>query len=300
MVLLFAKLRKPIDPNNADVPTMRSRSERAAWYGKVLFDSHLPVKQVINTSADGVPVRIYNDSEKSGQPVMIYYHGGGFVLYHLDAHDRVCRRLCKMNKCIVVSVDYRLAPEHSFPAAHEDAFTAIKWVRANIQQYGGDASKLIVAGDSAGGNLSACMAHKCKRENIPLLAQILVYPWIDGKLDNPSIDRNGHGYLLEKQTTFWFREQYTPRKEDRCHPHVSPKYESDFSNLAPAFVLTAQFDPLLDDGNFYAEQLKEGGNRVQYKMYPELIHGFFSIPGVSSEAMQAFRDIREFCSSVTH
>lgn len=298
LVLLFAKIRKPIDFNGTDLATMRSRSERAAWLGKVLFDSRIPIAHVSNTTADGVPVRIYRDLEQTGQPVMIYYHGGGFVLYGLDAHDRVCRRLCKMNNCIVVSVDYRLAPEHPFPASHEDAFTAIKWVRAHIEKHGGDASKLIVAGDSAGGNLSACMAHKCKRENIPLLAQILIYPWIDGKLNNPSIESNGHGYLLEKETTFWFQKQYTPRVEDRCHPHISPKYETDFTNLAPAFVLTAQYDPLLDDGYNYYQQLKAAGNRVEYKEYPQLIHGFFSIPGVSKDAMQSFRDVRDFCASV--
>lgn len=295
LVLLFTSLRKPLDPRpDADISKMRKLSERAAQLGSLLYDSKTPIAFIKDVSADGVPVRIYNNSKATGQRVLIYYHGGGFVLYGLDAHDRVCRRLCKMNNCIVVSVDYRLAPEHPFPAAHEDAFKAIQWVRKNISEYDGDASKLIVAGDSAGGNLAACMAHKCKQENIPLLAQILIYPWIDGKLNNPSIDRNAKGYLLEKETMFWFQQQYTPRKEDQCKPDVSPCYENDFSNLAPAFILTAQFDPLLDDGRKYYEQLKAAGNHVLYKEYPQLIHGFFSIPGVSREAMQAYRDVKEF------
>lgn len=199
-----------------------------------------------------------------------------------------------MNNCIVVSVDYRLAPEHTFPAAHEDAFTAIQWTRRTIHEFGGDPSQMIVAGDSAGGNLAACMAHKCRKENIPLLAQILVYPWIDGKLNNPSIDKNAKGYLLEKETMFWFQQQYTPRREDQCKPSVSPCYERDFAGLPPAFILTAQFDPLLDDGRKYSEQLRAAGVCVHYKEYPQLIHGFFSIPGVSKEAMQAYQDIRNF------
>ncbi|MDZ4844186.1 MAG: alpha/beta hydrolase [Chitinophagales bacterium] len=299
LVLLFTSLRKPLDPKpDADISKMRRLSDRAARLGSLLYDSKTPIALVKDASADGVPVRIYKDSKANGQRVMIYYHGGGFVLYGLDSHDRVCRRLCKMNDCIVVSVDYRLAPEHTFPAAHEDAFTAIQWVRANIEKYGGDSSKLILIGDSAGGNLAACMAHKCKRGNIPLLAQILNYPWIDGKLNNPSIDKNGKGYLLEKETMFWFQQQYTPKKEDQCKPSVSPCYENDFANLAPAFILTAEFDPLVDDGFNYYEQLKAADNRVLYKEYPQLIHGFFSIPGVSKEAMQAYRDIKEFLSAL--
>lgn len=297
LVLLFTNLRKPFDLHpGADISKMRRLSSRAARLGSFLYDSKTSITLIKDTSADDVPVRIYKDSNSPGQRVVVYYHGGGFVLYGLDSHDRVCRRLCKMNQCIVVSVDYRLAPEHSFPAAHKDAFTAIQWAQKNISEHGGDASKLIVAGDSAGGNLAACMAHKCKQENIPLLAQILIYPWIDGKLNNPSIDKNGKGYLLEKETMFWFQQQYTPRKEDRCKPSVSPCYENDFTNLAPAFMLTAQFDPLLDDGRKYYEQLKAAGNKAHYKEYPQLIHGFFSIPGVSKEAMQAYRDIKEFLS----
>lgn len=298
-VLLFAKLRKPIDPRpDADIAAMRRRAERAAKLGSMLFDEKIPVATIANEVADGVPVRIYKDGAAAGQRVIIYYHGGGFVLYGVNTHDRVCRRLCRMNRCVVVSVDYRLAPEHPFPAAHQDAFTAIKWVRAHIASYGGEASKLIVAGDSAGANLAACMAHRCKRENITLLAQILIYPWVDGSLNNPSLDRNAQGYLLTKEAVCWFQQQYTPRQQDRCNPLVSPFYELNFTNLAPALILTAEFDPLLDDGRAYYEKLKAAGNRAVYKEYRQLIHGFFSIPKVSRDAMQAYHDIREFLSQV--
>jgi acetyl esterase len=204
IVLLFAKLRKPIEPG-LDIAVMRGRANRAAWLGSVLFDKKIAVSSVTDASAGGVPVRIYNNSDATGQRVLLYYHGGGFALYGLASHDRVCRRLCKMNECIVVSVDYRLAPEHPFPAAHDDAFKAIRWMVANIEKYGGNPAKLIVAGDSAGGTLSAGMAHRCKREGIPLLAQVLIYPWVDGKINNPSIDRNGEGYLLTRKPCFGFR-----------------------------------------------------------------------------------------------
>ena len=294
LVLLFAKLRQPVNVASPNIPKMRKQSEAASKLGTRLFDKDVPVKSITNVSADGVPIRIYRNSEQPGQRVLIYYHGGGFVLYGLDSHENVCKRLAHMNNCIVVSVDYRLAPEHPFPAAHEDSFTALQWVVKNIAGYGGNPSDLFVAGDSAGGNLSACMAHLCKKAGINLKGQILIYPWVDGKLNNPSIDRNGEGYLLTKEIIFWFQKQYTPRPEDRLKPQISPSYEDSFTGLAPAFILTAQFDPLLDDGLNYFNQLKAAGNKAEYKEYPNLIHGFFNIPGVSPEGWQAYDDIKAF------
>lgn len=299
LVLLFGKLRKPVDPGvNQDMKTLRAKSDRAAWLGTFLFDKHVEIKSTEDATANGVPVRIYKNREEQNQRVIIYYHGGGFALYGIYSHDNVCRRLCKMNSCLVVSVDYRLAPEHTFPTAHEDSFAAIKWVMANIETYGGNPNDLVVCGDSAGGNLSACMAHRCKREGISLKAQVLVYPWVDGRLSNPSIDRNGTGYLLEKQTMFWFQQQYTPLKEDQCKPEISAYHETDFTGLAPAFVLTAQFDPLLDDGYKYYQKLKGAGNKASYNEYEGLFHSFFSLPGVHPCAMKSYYDIQEFLKSV--
>lgn len=298
LVLLFAKIQKPLDPGKVSLAKMRKDSVAASKLGTLLFDKGVSIKKVTDTTADGIPVRIYQNSTAANQRVMVYYHGGGFVLYRLDSHDNVCRRLAAMNNCIVVSVDYRLAPEDTFPAAHEDAFTALQWVRKNIAQYGGNADDLFVAGDSAGGNLSACMAHRCRKENIALKGQILIYPWVDGKLTNPSIERNGQGYLLTKPTMFWFQKQYTPHKEDQCVPTVSPCYETEFAGLAPAYILTAQFDPLLDDGYKYYNQLKNAGVKVSYREYPGLIHGFFNIPLVAPEGMQAYNDIKTFMEGV--
>ncbi len=297
LVLLFGKLRKPIDPDDS-IGALRKKANRAGLYGTFFFDKHVAVKKVTDANADGVPVRIYLNNDELSQRVIIYYHGGGFVLYGLNSHDNVCRRLCHVNNCVVVSVDYRLAPEHTFPAAHDDSFTALQWVRKNISNYGGNAEDIVVAGDSAGGNLSACMAHRCKKENILLTAQILIYPWIDGKLNNPSIDRNGKGYLLEKETMFWFQKQYTPRKEDQCLPEVSPCYEKNFSGLAPAFILTAELDPLLDDGYKYYKQLEAAGNKGRYKEYEGLFHSFFNLPGMHTLAMQSYYDIKEFLKTV--
>jgi acetyl esterase len=294
LVLLFTNLRKPIDGEGTDIKTLRKNSESAARLGSRLFDKKVSIAKVTDADADGIPLRIYQNSTKNNQRVIIYYHGGGFVLYGLESHDNVCRRLSKMNDCVVVSVDYRLAPEFTFPAAHEDAFLSILWVVKNIISYGGNPLDLIVGGDSAGGNLAACMAHRCKKEGIRLSAQVLIYPWVDGKLNNPSIDRNGEGYLLTKETMFWFQKQYTPRKEDQCLSAVSPCYEADFTGLAPAFILTAQFDPLVDDGSKYYQQLLHAGNNVHYHEYAGLVHGFISIPGVDPNGMRAFADIKDF------
>ncbi|MBK7148119.1 MAG: alpha/beta hydrolase [Bacteroidetes bacterium] len=299
LVLLFAKFRKPIDASNTvDIAALRKKSDTAAALGSFIYDKKISIASVHDINANGVPVRIYNNSTAKNQRVIVYYHGGGFVLYGLYSHDLVCRRICAMNNCIVVSVEYRLAPEFTFPTAHDDSFRALKWTQANIASFGGNAADMVVMGDSAGGNVSACMAHRCKKENIPLRAQVLIYPWIDGKLNNPSIDKNGKGFLLEKETVIWFREQYTPRAEDRCAPSVSPCYESDHNGLAPAFVLTASLDPLLDDGRKYYEQLLAAGTPATYKEYKDLFHGFINTPLVDVAAMQAYRDIQSFLSSI--
>lgn len=299
LVLAYAKVRKPIDVNSVhDIPSLRKKSETAARIGSLLFDRKISLQEVTDTHAGHIPLRIYKNSSANGQRVMIYYHGGGFVLYGLDSHDLVCRRLCAMNNCIVVSVDYRVAPEHTFPVAHQDAFTALQWVRDNIENYGGNKNDLVVAGDSAGGNLAACMAHVCRQQSIPLKAQVLVYPWIDGRLNNPSIDRNGKGYMLEKPTMLCFQQQYTPRVEDHCVPEVSPCFETEFTGLCPAFILTAEYDPLLDDGLNYHRQLASYHVKSTYKEYAGLFHGFFNLPYVHPNAMQAYYDITDFLKAV--
>lgn len=301
LVLLFSKIRKPIEPGSEqNIAKVRKTSARAALLGSWLYDKKVDVYATEDTRAGDVPVRIYKSKQGDNQPVMVYYHGGGFALLGIQTHDNVCRRLAVMNKCVVISVDYRLAPEHTFPAAHDDAWTALLWARENAHKWGGNAKQLIVAGDSAGGNLAACMAHRCKKNNIHLTAQILVYPWVDGRLCNPSIERNGQGYLLTREAMFWFQQQYTPRKEDQCAPEVSPIFETDFSGLAPAFVLTAQYDPLLDDGFQYYQKLHKAGNPAHYKEYKGLIHGFFNLPFLTKEAYQAHEDIRDFLTTTIY
>lgn len=295
LVLLFANINKPLTLRRGkEISKLRSDAVKAAKLGSFLFDKKITVFSTQNIKLANFSIRIYRPNDKQHLPVMMYYHGGGFALYGLDSHDLVCRRLSTMNQCVIVSVDYRLAPEFAFPTAHQDAFDAICWTIENIKYHGGDATKLILAGDSAGGNLAATMAHKCRDEQIKIAAQILIYPWVDGKLNNPSIARNGEEYMLTRDTMLWFQEQYTPDPNDYCNPLVSPIYQQNCTDLAPAFILTATFDPLIDDGLFYAQKLKEAGNIVQYCEYKGLIHGFFNLPFLSPESIKAYDDIALF------
>jgi acetyl esterase len=279
----------------ADLNLERKKVLKASKLGKLLLDSKKEVREVKDFSIEGVPVRLYRNVATPDQKVIIYFHGGGFVLYNLDSHDGVARRLCVMNDCTVISVDYRLSPEYHFPAAHEDAYKVIIYIAEHGAEFGIDPAKIIVAGDSAGANLAACATHHFKKnKSVNIAAQVLVYPWVDGKLDSPSIQQYNQGYLLTKKGMQWFQKCYTPNPEDHCNPEVSPIYHKDFADLPPCFVLTAEYDPLKDDGKSYAEKLEASGNAVLYKDYKALIHGFFNLPKLSSESMQAYYDIQAF------
>lgn len=282
-----------------DIKQERKKTERAAALGKLIFDNKIAIKTINDFKIKGIPVRMYRNSDRPHKNVIIYFHGGGFVFYNIESHDYVTRRLCSMNDATVISVDYRMAPEHTFPAAHEDAYTVIEYVAAHAERLGVDASKIIVAGDSAGGNLSACAAHYFKQHpKVKIAAQILVYPWIDGKLSSSSIEQYKDGFLLTEKTMHWFQQTYTPKVEDRLKPEISPIYHTDFKHLPPAFILTAAYDPLKEDGRVYSEKLKMNGNVVLYKDYKDLIHGFFNLPKLSIESMQAYYDIQSFLRKV--
>ncbi|MBK9328879.1 MAG: alpha/beta hydrolase [Sphingobacteriales bacterium] len=295
-LLWFVNNIKPIrQVEYKDVPKQRKVNEKVSGLGKILFDKKTDVKETEDTSFHGIPVRIYRYSVSPKQPVIIYFHGGGFVYYSVESHDYVARRHCDMNQCTVISVDYRLAPEHPFPAAHQDAYTVIGYVHEHAAELGIDSSQMIVAGDSAGANIAACACHHFRNyPDINIAAQVLVYPWVDGKMDTPSIEKYQTGYLLTRDALLWFQQAYTPDPADHCNPEVSPIYQKDFGKLPPCFVLTAEYDPLKDEGFSYSQKLKEAGNAVWYKDYKALVHGFMNMPFLSSEAMRAYQDIQAF------
>jgi len=232
----------------------------------------------IDVNGTSLPIRIYTPAGEGPLPVLVYLHGGGWVIGDVEGYDPVCRDLCKGAGVVVVSVDYRLAPEHKFPTPVEDCYAATKWVAANAALIGGDSTRVAVGGDSAGGNLSAAVALMARDRGGPSLKfQLLVYPVTDHNLNTGSYRANGEGYLLTKAGMDWFWNHYIGKPGDDANPYMSPLRAANLSNLPPALVITAEFDPLRDEGAAYAEKLKGAGNKIAYTDYKGAIHGFFSL-----------------------
>jgi acetyl esterase len=222
-------------------------------------------------------------------PGLVFFHGGGFVLGDLESHDGLCRTISNESGCRVVSVDYRLAPEHPFPAAVEDCFAAVQWVAANAADLGIDAARIALGGDSAGGNLAAVAAVLAKKAGGPKIAfQLLIYPVAQlGGAETASMRENAKGYFLEKASMEWFTRLYCPEASQRSDPRLSPLLARDVTGLPPAYVVTAGFDPLRDEGKAYADKLDAAGVPVTYVNYPGMIHGFFSFRGLVPKAREA-------------
>ena len=237
--------------------------------------------------AGDIPVRIYRPAAGKPLPVVVYFHGGGFVIGDIASHDTTCQRLAAGVPALVVSVDYRLAPEHRFPAAVDDCDAATGWVSAHASEFGGDSARLAVAGDSAGGNLAAVVARRARDADGPPIAfQLLVYPCTDMTCSLPSHTENGTGYLLDSDTMSWFLDNYLA-DSDRRNPDASPLFAGDLSGLPPALVVTAEFDPLRDEGEAYAERLRLAGVRVTTSRYDGMIHGFYGLDSVFDAAKKA-------------
>ncbi len=236
-----------------------------------------------------IPVRIYTPEGEEPLPVLVYFHGGGWVLCNLDTHDSICRSLANLAGCIVVSVDYRLAPEHKYPAAVEDCYAATCWVAENATAIGGDPKRIAVGGDSAGGNLAAVVTLIARDKNSPsILFQLLIYPVTDYYLPGTaSYSENQEGYLLTRRDMIWYFDHYLSYKDEAQDPYVSPLKAPDLSNLPPAMVLTAEFDLLRDEGEFYAQRLQEADVPVMLKRYNGLIHGLFGKDDDIDQAIQA-------------
>jgi acetyl esterase len=229
-----------------------------------------------------IPVRTYRPASSEPLGILVWYHGGGFVIGDLDTADATARDLATRAGCVVVSVDYRLAPEHRFPAAADDAWSALRWAADSASSLGGDPGRLAVGGDSAGGNLAAVTAIRARDEGLALRHQLLVYPVIDLAAGFPSRVENGEGYFLTKDAMDWFESCYLGDHEPH-DPVASPLY-ADVAGVAPAHVLTAGFDPLRDEGEAYAEALAGAGVEVVDDRYPTMIHGFLAMVDVTPVA----------------
>jgi acetyl esterase len=238
--------------------------------------------------AGEIPVRIYAASEARGLPALVYFHGGGFVIGDLDTHDGTCRSLAKAIGCIVVSVDYRLAPEHKFPAGPEDCYAATRWVVEKGAEIGVDGTRVAIGGDSAGGNLAVVVALMARDRGGPALRhQLLVYPVANHDFSTPSYEENKQGYLLSREMMRWFWNHYLADAKDGAQPYASPLRAASLKGLPPAHVITAEFDPLRDEGEALAARLARDGVPTTHTRYDGMIHGFFSMTAQVDAAKRA-------------
>jgi acetyl esterase len=246
--------------------------------------------RTIDAGGQSLPVRIYRPSGLADgpAPALVFYHGGGFVLGGLTSHDRDCRALANRGECVVIAVDYRLAPEHPFPAAPDDAAAALDWIVANAAELGVDAGRLAVGGDSAGGNLAASVAHHARDTGVDLKFQLLIYPAVaDDSGTFPSREENARGYMLDPEALEMFVGAYFPNgyptDDWRAAPLRAPRHDG----LAPALVITAEYDPLRDEGEAYAATLEAAGVPAKASRYDGLIHGFFGMGPLVPKANEA-------------
>ncbi len=252
--------------------------------GEVLDFAPPQIADVLNRTIPGpageIAVRCYYPTSVKDLPVLLYFHGGGFVIGDLDTHDNICRALCLAGDCIVMSVDYRLAPEHPYPGAVEDAIAAFDWLCLHAAEIGADSSRLAVGGDSAGGTLAAVVAlHAREQNNSTLRVQLLLYPVVDHGMEYPSHREHADTYPITKPVLDWFWTQYfagdaAATHETRLHPWSSPLRAQSHAGLAPAYVLTAGLDPLRDEGAAYAERLGASGVETFYQCAMGAVHGF--------------------------
>jgi acetyl esterase len=229
--------------------------------------------------AGEIPLRIYTPQGSAPFPVLVFFHGGGFALCSVQSHDELCRALANAATCMVVSVDYRLAPEHKFPAALDDCYAATTWVADNAAAIGGDPGRIAVGGDSAGGNLATVVALMARDRGAPsLVYQVLMYPLTGYAFDAASYRDNASGYFLTTDDVRWCMDLYLRSDADADNAYASPLRANDLGGLPPALVITAEFDPLRDEGEAYATRLREAGVPVVCTRYDGMIHGFLSMP----------------------
>ncbi|MGH7332659.1 MAG: alpha/beta hydrolase [Candidatus Rokuibacteriota bacterium] len=261
-----------------------------------LEDIHIP------GPAGPIPARVYDPvgvggevARASARPAVAYFHGGGWVQGDLETHHGLCARLAQRSGTLVVAVDYRLAPEHKFPAAVEDALAAYGWLRTHGQAIGADPARVAVAGDSAGGNLAAVVSQQAVGTGVaPPICQVLVYPAVDFALDTVSHRELADGHVIPRDRVTWYMQQYLRGESDRTDPRASPLRTPDLSGQPPTLVITAGFDPLRDEGHAYAERLRAAGVDVVYREYPGQIHAFVSLTKAIPQGLACTLEIGDY------
>ena len=271
----------------APIPVIRELTQ-----GRVAFaGTPEPIQAVINRFIPGptadLPIRIYRPNNDQNAPALVFFHGGGWVLNFIDIYDAAMHRLANQSGSVIISVNYQKAPEHPFPIPFDDCYATLLWVIANAAQLGIDKNRIGVAGDSAGANLASGVAIKARDNSVALSFQVLIYPCNDRDFDTTSYKENATGYGLSTQAMQWFWDQYLQGSHHDENPYAIPMRAPSFKALAPAIIITAQYDPLLSDGERYAELLHRDGVPVLYKGYEGMIHGFFTNLAVTPTAREA-------------
>jgi len=259
-------------------------------------DPALSVKRVADRSIPGpdgeIPIRLYYPAGDAPYATIVYFHGGGWVIGDLDTHHGFCHALAKTSDCLVVAVDYRLAPEHCYPAAVEDAYAATNWVAQNSDTIQADSNRLAVVGDSAGGHLAAVVALMARDRKGPRIdLQVLIYPITDYNFDTPSYIENKEGYLLTRDLMEWFWNHFIENEGEAHDPYVSPLRAKNLGDLPPALIVTAEYDPLRDEGESYGKRLQQAGVKVTISRYPGMIHAFIRMTARLDKAKEALDEV---------
>jgi len=291
LVALLKRLEQAGYPDQTKVPVAEARhitDDRALKY----YGPAEPVERIQDITVPGpagtLKARLYAADAPGPLPVVVYFHGGGWVLGSLDSHDKGLRALTNAARCMSVSIDYRLAPEHRFPAAAEDCFAALTWLHRNLAGLGGDPARLAVAGDSAGGNLAAVVALMAKHAGGPKLAfQLLIYPITDCRLDSPSYLEHAEAPMLNRARMTYFWDQYVPEPKQREDWRASPLRAPDHRGLPPAMIIAAANDPLFSEGEAYARKLRDAQVPVDHVVFERMTHAFWQAPPLLDDARHA-------------
>ena len=292
LAVRLEELNGGFKPAPVEAVRAKRRADARVFRGKTIEVGSVE-KLEIPGPAGPIPARLYVPSDSdTPDPLVVYYHGGGHVICDLDTHDQPCRFIAHESGARVLSVDYRLGPEHRFPAAVDDALAAFQWSHEEAPSLGADPERIAVAGDSAGGNLATVVAQLAGSEGGPKpVFQALIYPVCDYSVKRPSYETFATGFFLTREEMDWFRDNYFNSAGEYWDPRASPILADDLSVQPPAHIITAGFDPLRDEGEAYAERLREAGVQVTLRREPDLVHGFVNAVGLSRRASEAMAPV---------
>lgn len=297
-------LREVKRSNNKPFEEMSIEEMRQATKNFKVFQGeceeiHKVLKRTIKNENHEYNLKIYQPLKENSLPVVLFFHSGGFVKGDVEFSEAFCRKLANGSNCIVVSVNYSLAPEYPYPTALEDSYHALCWVHQHAEEFGGDPSKIVVAGESSGGNLAAAisiMSHCKKGPSISF--QVLIYPQLDYTFSFPSHKLFEKGYFLTEEALAFYAKQYLPENIDKKEQYVSPYFTKHYKQLPPAYLITAEYDPLRDEGEAFAKNLKKAGVSVTHHRFPGMVHGFVSMVTLVEEARQAIQMICDTLQSI--